>query len=879
MASAGSATDTLSKKASSFQQLGNSMSKLGSSLTRNVTLPIVGVGLVATKMATDFDNSFTKMQTLAGVSADEVEKLKTSVLGMAGEVGKSPKELADAFYFLSSSGLTGAQAMDALEMSAKASAAGLGSTEVIADAVSSAMLAYAKSGLTAAEATDVLVATARAGKAEPAELANQMGRLVPLSSELGIKFADVGGAIAALSTKGNNAAAATTQLSGVMAKLISPSKQAQEALEEVGMSTDTIRQMIQERGLLGTLERLQEVLGRDDFLKFFEDIQAKEGVLSLLGGDLEKTRDIFEQVNDSVGATDKAFGVWADSMGAKNARAFADFQVALIQIGDIIAPIAASVLSFLGDLVSAFGDLPDGAQQAIIAVAGFAAALGPLLKISGGVVDFVADLTKRTGSLSTALGSTSIAVGSVAGILAVAGYALYSYTKRKAEAEKVTNDFVDALKEEGRVQGEAINDIITNEFATSGLASKMKDAGADVELFYRAVKTSSDRLKEMHDAVKNIPLGETLDWFRDAAENGDDLSAAMVDLAEGAGLSEGEIRVVARTLSELSERFQEAKGRADDTAYSQEQMGEAVDGANQQLDAQGNIVDDATAALKNYLDAIKSTFDPFFAMNDALQKNAQAQTDLRTKQEELAVAVRDYGDGSAEAMAAQEALTESQGAARKAVVDLHGAATTLRTEMEANGLSADDARYQFVNFATQMGYTQDEALDLAVMFGFTAGEADRLGATDPIVQVSETGTAGVQYTIAQLRETIDNVPRHISVNFETNARSVADTIRFGGHLQHGGPVEPRKAYLVGERGPELFMAHEPGYIVPFHKLMRPLDALGSGDGGGGSGSMLTVMVDMRGAIVSSKADAERWVATAWNRAAASGRVTVRGRPL
>ena len=50
-------------------------------------------------------------------------------------------------------------------------------------------------------------------------------------------------------------------------------------------------------------------------------------------------------------------------------------------------------------------------------------------------------------------------------------------------------------------------------------------------------------------------------------------------------------------------------------------------------------------------------------------------------------------------------------------------------------------------------------------------------------------------------------------------------------------------------------------------------------GGAVSGSTTVVHVSMAGAIIASQSDADRWVATAWNRVAAQNMVNVRGRPL
>ncbi len=54
---------------------------------------------------------------------------------------------------------------------------------------------------------------------------------------------------------------------------------------------------------------------------------------------------------------------------------------------------------------------------------------------------------------------------------------------------------------------------------------------------------------------------------------------------------------------------------------------------------------------------------------------------------------------------------------------------------------------------------------------------------------------------------------------------------FGGVRAHGGPVSPGKAFLVGERGPELFMPNTSGSIVP---------------GGGGQASRVVIVIEEGG---------------------------------
>ena len=111
-------------------------------------------------------------------------------------------------------------------MSAKASAAGLGETKNIADLVTSAVNVYGKETLSAAGATDILVAGVREGKAEAAEFAMSLGRVIGDANELGVSFDEVTATVASLTRTGINAAESTTQLRAILKGLTRPSKEA-----------------------------------------------------------------------------------------------------------------------------------------------------------------------------------------------------------------------------------------------------------------------------------------------------------------------------------------------------------------------------------------------------------------------------------------------------------------------------------------------------------------------------------------------------------------------------------------------------------------------------------------------------------------------------
>lgn len=78
-------------------------------------------------------------------------------------------------------------------------------------------------------------------------------------------------------------------------------------------------------------------------------------------------------------------------------------------IGEVLLPVITPFVQRLRDIVGTFGELSPGAQKAIIAIAGIAAAIGPLLAIFGPTISAIGTLVTGLGAMSTAMaGGASI---------------------------------------------------------------------------------------------------------------------------------------------------------------------------------------------------------------------------------------------------------------------------------------------------------------------------------------------------------------------------------------------------------------------------------------------------------------------------------------
>ena len=436
--SIGAKTDEFKKNMGGVQQtmgkVGAGMVSAGKTMTKAITLPLVGIGVAAFKMGKDFEAEMSKIVGLVGVASSQVDQWGRDILQMAPALGKAPRELAEALFFVTSAGLRGAEAMDVLEMSAKASAAGLGETKTIADLVTSAINAYGAENLSAGEATDILVGAVREGKAEASALAATMGSVLPIASEMGITFDQVGAAQAAMTRTGTDAATAATQLRAIMVGLMNPASQVEETLAEMGTSAAELRQRIREDGLITVLGDLRQMTADNniEMTEIFPNVRALAGALDLVGANADENVAIFDSLGNATGALDHAFDAAADTADFKWNQAIAGSQAAAIELWQVlqhsIIPVMESVTEKITDLTKWFRELDDAQRESIIKWAMIAAAIGPVLILGGKLIGVIVGITKVVQGLTIAkvllLGKIGLVIAAI-GALVAAGIYLY----------------------------------------------------------------------------------------------------------------------------------------------------------------------------------------------------------------------------------------------------------------------------------------------------------------------------------------------------------------------------------------------------------------------------------------------------------------------
>ena len=336
-----------------------------------ITAPMVLAGKSIMKMASEYEFSMQKIVGLTGTAQTVVDAWSKSIMSMSKDFGRKPQELAEALYFIASSGIEGAQALDVLNMSSKAAAAGLGDTQVIANYLTSVLNAYRGTGLTAAYATDVLVAAVREGKAEATGFASAMGSVTPIASKLGVSIDQVAGAMAAITLTGSTSAQAATYLRGVFNVLMKETEggatamnEATAALGQMKTSYADLRKILREQGVMALMQRLNELssaYGETLVSEVFPNIRAMLGVLSLSGRNMQYNSQIIKEITNSSGSLAKAFNAISDTMKFRYDKALSTANTLMIKLGKTVGeyflPILENAVKSLDKIIKWFDKL------------------------------------------------------------------------------------------------------------------------------------------------------------------------------------------------------------------------------------------------------------------------------------------------------------------------------------------------------------------------------------------------------------------------------------------------------------------------------------------------------------------------------------------
>ena len=278
--------------AASFQWFGETnrffkrLSSQISTVVNSLSVAIPAAFALSARSLLKFQQAENLLAVSTGTNLREVRKVYSDVAqDIAEDTGIGVERVLLAIGRGISNGLKDAELITSVRLASIGESLGIGRAEDSIDAATTITTAYAESNLKAAEALDKLLKTSQLGSGSPDAFANALRPNVGLASKLKIEIDDLAGALSTLS-RTVDVNQAGTLLRGFLAVLLSPTKQAVEALDAVGYSYERLLSDLEKpNGLVLVLQELAK-FDRESITGTFTNVRALVAALTLNPGEV-----------------------------------------------------------------------------------------------------------------------------------------------------------------------------------------------------------------------------------------------------------------------------------------------------------------------------------------------------------------------------------------------------------------------------------------------------------------------------------------------------------------------------------------------------------------------------------------------------------------
>jgi TP901 family phage tail tape measure protein len=356
---------------------------------------VAAIGYESIKMASKFDSDMTLLVTQAGVAKDQMGVLKKGVLDLAGKVGQSPDSLAESLFHVESNfesmGISSSKALKLTETAAKGATVGHADLVDVTNALTAAVASNIPGVQNFDKAMGVLNATVGVGDMKMQDLASAFSSgMVATVKGFGLSIQDVGAALAVFGDNNIRGSLAGNQLRMSVMALGKPVSTAKEALDKLGLKTDTLAKDMQRGGLKLALEDLVDRMhkagiGAKEQGQIITDaFGRKAGAgLNILVGQMDRLKSKYPALQEGA---NKFGSAWKDTQKtfAFQMKALqGSFDSLMIKIGLKLIPVVQRFVKFLNDdFAKGAGPLASEALQVLGTVGGAALeSLGVAFKI------------------------------------------------------------------------------------------------------------------------------------------------------------------------------------------------------------------------------------------------------------------------------------------------------------------------------------------------------------------------------------------------------------------------------------------------------------------------------------------------------------------
>ena len=412
-----SASERFESFSSGIKNVGEKVSNAGGTLTKTITLPVVGLGTAVLKTGMDYEAGMSKVQAISGATGDEMTLLGQKAMEMAAKTKFSTADSAEAYQYMAMAGWKAGDMVDGLAgimNLAAASGENLGTTS---DIVTDALTAFGLKASDSGRFADVLAAASNNANTNVSMLGESFKYVAPVAGAMGYSVEDVSVALGLMANSGIKASQAGTSLRSAMTNMASPTENMAIVMDKYGISlTDADGKMLSFAEVMGLLREkmggLDEATQASAAAMLFGK-EAMSGMLAIINAAPEDFDKLTEAINNSAGTTEEMASIMQDNAAGAFERLKSAVNVLFTQMSEHLIPAFTAIVEKVTEVINWFGSLDEGTQKLILTIAGIAAAVGPVLIVIGKIITAIGTIS---GAVSGVVGVVTKGITSIIGI-------------------------------------------------------------------------------------------------------------------------------------------------------------------------------------------------------------------------------------------------------------------------------------------------------------------------------------------------------------------------------------------------------------------------------------------------------------------------------
>ena len=422
------AGENLKNAGEKISTFGEKAGKVGSTLTKTVTLPVVAMGTAAVGAQISWESAFAGVKKTVNGTTEQIAELEQGIKDMSKELPSSAEDIAGV---AEAAGQLGIQTENILGFTRTIIDLS-NATNLVGEEGASQLAKFANiTGMAQTEFDrlgSTIVALGNNSATTEADIVAMAMRLAGAGAQVGMTEAQILGLSAALSSVGIEAEAGGSAFSKVMINMQLAVETGNESLKDfasvAGMTTTEFSKAFKEDATGALTAFIKGLSSAEEqgssAIKVLDDMGITE---VRLRDSLLRAGSASELFNETIALGSKA---WEENTALTNEAnqrySTTESQIKILkneimdmarEIGEELLPIVKDGLVIVKDLIEKFNNLSPATKENIIKFAALSATIGPVVGTVGKLAQGFGGVLKVAGKLSTKLGTAKAATSAV----------------------------------------------------------------------------------------------------------------------------------------------------------------------------------------------------------------------------------------------------------------------------------------------------------------------------------------------------------------------------------------------------------------------------------------------------------------------------------